>query len=62
MTTAHDEQPHTSIVDTVDRSVRDQLAQAILAATEQFDSGPLGRADEVSLLPALARVLSLIHI
>ena len=56
MTTAQDEQPHTSIVDTVDRSVRDQLAQAILAATEQFDSGPLGRADEVSLLPALARV------
>ncbi len=43
-------------LDTVDKSVRDRLAQTVFNATEQLDRGVLGQADQVSLMPALTRL------
>ena len=60
MTTAEDRlKPGTLTPGTltaIDKSVRDRLAQTVFNATEQLDKGVLGQADQVSLMPALARL------
>ena len=56
MTTTHDAQPPVRPSATVQRTVRDQLAQTVFDATDRMDRGVLGRADQVTLLPALARI------
>jgi len=42
--------------DTVDRQVRDRMAQTVFKATGDLDRGMLGRMDRVSLVPSLARM------
>jgi len=55
MTTA-DDRPKPGALTAIDKSVRDRLAQTVFNATEQLDKGVLGEADQVSLMPALARL------
>jgi len=55
MTTAEDRRKPGTLT-AIDKSVRDRLAQTVFNATEQLDKGVLGQADQVSLMPALARL------
>jgi len=56
MTTTKDVQKSTRQPGAVELSVRDQVAKSVFDATDRFDKSPLGRSDQVSMMPALARI------
>ena len=56
MTTMDTALEHAWSWDTVDRQVRDRVAESVFHATDKLESGLLGNLDQVSLVPSLTRL------
>ena len=56
MTTTDTALEHAWSWDTVDRQVRDRVAESVFHATDKLDVGMLGNLDQVSLVPSLTRL------
>ena len=56
MTTTDTALEHAWSGDTVDRQVRDRVAESVFHATDKLDGGMLGDLDQVSLVPSLTRL------
>ena len=56
MTTTDTALEHAWSGDTVDRQVRDRVAESVFHATDKLDGGMLGDLDQVSLVPSRTRL------
>ena len=56
MTTRDTALEHAWSWDTVDRQVRDRVAENVFHATDKLDVAMLGNLDQVSLVPSLTRL------
>ncbi|HZM68622.1 MAG TPA: class I poly(R)-hydroxyalkanoic acid synthase [Nakamurella sp.] len=56
MTTTDGPPDGNGSMETLDKQIRDRLAESVFNATDRLDRSVLGRADQVSLMPALSRM------